>query len=165
MTVRLLITDTAYVLQQIEDGAWSDIAVLPGGASALLPPAAPLDEARLEAAIQVAEDWLMPHARRLHGQVLEVQDATGRLPSGLEEVLSEQNRAWSVAGFEALFLRIVDLATGRRAAVAIAHRSRFVADVLLVRELAHHGAVLQVVLASYGTVKCPPIQAGDGCCS
>jgi hypothetical protein len=149
MTVRLVITDTAYALQQMQDGEWSDVAVLPGGASALLPAAGPLDEAHLEAAIQHAEDWLMPNARRLQGQVLEIEDMTRRLESGLDEVLSEQNRQWSVADFEALFLRIVDLVTGRRPAAAIADRSRFVADVLLVREIAHHGAVVQVVLKAH----------------
>lgn len=146
MTVRLLITDTAYALQRMQGADWSDVAVLPGGSSALIPAAGPLDEARLEAAIELAEDWLMPHARTLHGQVLEVHDTTGRVHSGLDEVLSEQGGRWSVAGFETLFLRIVDLATGPRAAASLAHRSSFVADVLVVRELAHHGAADRVVL-------------------
>ncbi len=139
MTIRLEIGDSAYALQQMRQGEWVAIALLPGGGTALIPAAGPLDEARLETAIQLAEDWLMPHAAALHDQVLHVEDATGRLRAGLHEVLSEQRTEWNIAGFEALFLRIVDLATGRRAAEAIERRRLFVADVLLVRELAHHG--------------------------
>jgi hypothetical protein len=148
MAARLVITGTAYVLQDdARDGAWTEIATLAGGAGGLLREGQPVDEMRLEGAIERAEDWLMPHAARLAGQVLEIQDATGRLRPGLGAVLSETSHAWSVEAFEALFLRLVDLATGRHPPAALQGRQPFVADVLLLRELAHHGKLAQLRLA------------------
>jgi hypothetical protein len=147
MTARLAITEQAYLLQEARGGAWTDIATLAGGAAALLDPSRPVDEAQLERAIEVAEDWLMPHAARLAGAVLEVEDLTRRLRSGLGAVLSETGTAWSVDAFETLFLRLVDLATGRLPPPALQGRQPFVADVLLLRELAHHGRLQQLRLA------------------
>ncbi len=147
MTARLVISDDTYVLQQASDAAWKDLALLPGGASALLPPRRPLDEAGLEMAIEVAENWLMPHARHLRDGVLEVSDTSGRLASGLGEVLSVRGSTWSVADLEQLFLRVVDLATGRIASPALEGRQAFVADLLMLRELAHHGAVREIRLS------------------
>lgn len=146
MTARLVISEDTYTLQQASDAGWNDLAVLPGGASALLPATRPLDEARLEMAIEVAENWLMPHARQFQGVVLEVSDTTGRLASGLKDVLSAQPSNWDVADLEQLFLRMVDLATGRLASPALAGRQAFVADLLMLRELAHHGAVREIRL-------------------
>lgn len=146
-TARLRIDASAYALQAAHDGAWAGIAVLPGGAGALLPTRA-LDEPGLERAIEVAEDWLMPHATRLRGVILEVSDPTGRLQAGLREVLSVQALEWSVADIEGFFLRLVGLTTGRAPSAAVQERWPFVADVLMLRELAHHGQVRQVRLAN-----------------
>lgn len=146
MTARLIISEATYVLQQESEAGWNDRAVLNGGASALLPAMRPLDEASLEMAIEVAENWLMPHARHLRGDVLEVSDTTGRLTSGLMDVMSESATSWSVADLEQLFLRMVDLATGRIASPALEGRRAFAADLLILRELAHHGDVGEIRL-------------------
>lgn len=146
MTARLVISENTYLLQQATEAGWSDLAVLNGGAAALLPATRPLDEGSLEMAIEVAEDWLMPHARQIRDDVLEVSDTTGRLASGLKDVLSQQPSTWSVADVEQLFGRIVDLATGRVARSALEGREAFVADLLMLRELAHHGAVREIRL-------------------
>lgn len=105
MTARLVISEDSYVLQQATETGWNDLAVLPGGATALLPDTRPLHEGSLELAIELAENWLMPHARHLRGDVLEVSDTTGRLTSGLMDVMSESATSWSVADLEQLFLR------------------------------------------------------------
>lgn len=143
MAARLQIEDGAYslYLDEGEDGQWRRLASLPAGARALLPAARAVDAGALEQAIEIAEDWLMPHAARLQGRMLEVEDGTGRLRSGLREVLSVEAVEWSVADVEAAFLRLVDLATGRVPAAVVQERPLFVADVLLLRELAHHGRV------------------------
>jgi len=146
MTARLVISEDTYVLQQASNAGWNELAVLPGGASALLPAARPLDEARLEMAIEIAENWLMPHAGRLRGQVLEVSDATGRLKSGMGSVLSARTLSWSVADLEELFLRLVDMATGRLPPPALEGQQAFAADLLVLRELAHHGGVREIRL-------------------
>ncbi|MBL0422501.1 hypothetical protein JI739_19300 [Ramlibacter sp. AW1] len=142
----MIISEATYVLQQESEAGWNDRAVLNGGASALLPAMRPLDEASLEMAIEVAENWLMPHARHLRGDVLEVSDTTGRLTSGLMDVMSESATSWSVADLEQLFLRMVDLATGRIASPALEGRRAFAADLLILRELAHHGDVGEIRL-------------------
>lgn len=48
MTARLVISEDTYVLQQASTAGWSDLAVLNGGAGALLPITRPLDEGSLE---------------------------------------------------------------------------------------------------------------------
>lgn len=146
MTARLVIAEGTYVLQQETDAGWNDLAVLNGGAGALLPATRHLDEAGLEIAIEVAENWLMPHARHLRGDVLEVSDTTGRLASGLTDVLSAQSTTWGIADLEQFFLRMLDLATGRVASPALEGRQAFAADLLMIRELAHHGAVREIRL-------------------
>lgn len=146
MTARLVIAQNLYVLQHAGDVSWADLAVLPGGASALLSTMRPVDEAGLELAIEVAENWLMPNTSRLRGQVLEVSDATGRLKSGMEDVLSVRSSSWSVADLEQIFLRLVDKATGRLPCPALESRQAFAADLLVLRELAHHGAVREIRL-------------------
>ena len=87
----------------------------------------------------------MPHARRLQGEVLEVRDETARLERGLDEVFQEQRREWTLDAFEGIFLRVVDMVTARRATSG-ARIELFVADVLVVRELAHHGQVRRIHL-------------------
>lgn len=147
MTARLLITENAHSLVEARGGQWSEIAVLPRGAAALFAGARALDEAGLEAAIEVAEDWLMPHAVRLRGEILEVNDPTGRLKSGLDEVLAVKSAVWSIEDVEGFFLRLVDLTTGRRPAPAVQARRQFAADLLLLRELAHHCQLRELRLA------------------
>jgi hypothetical protein len=147
MTARLIIAENTYVLQQrARDASWDELAVLAGGASALLPTMHAVDEPGLEMAIELAENWLIPHAARLRGEVLEVSDATGRLKSGMESVLSVCSESWTVADLELLFLRLVDLATGRLPSPALEGRHAFAADLLVLRELAHHGAVREIRL-------------------
>lgn len=146
MTARLVISEDSYVLQQATETGWNDLADLPGGATALLPATRPLHEGSLELAIELAENWLMPHARQLRGDILEVSDTTGRLASGLMDVLSASATSWSVADLEQLFLRMVDLATGRIASQALQGRRAFAADLLILRELAHHGDVGEIRL-------------------
>jgi hypothetical protein len=147
MEVRLAIGESAYVLLESRSGHWAELATLEGGSGALLPAGRRLDEGRLEAAIEVAEDWFMPHAAGLRGKALDVIDPTGRLSLGLEQVLSVVSRQWSVEDLEHLFLRLVDMTTGRSPHPAVQGREGFVADVLLLRELAHHGQLREVRLA------------------
>lgn len=148
MPARLVIAEGEYALQQAVDGGWVQLTVLPGGPGALLPPTRAIDEGRLEAAIELAEDWLMPHAARLRGEVLEVDDPTGRFRSGMQEVLSVQAVEWSVAQLEGFFLLLVALATGRVPSAALRGRHAFAAGLLVLRELAHHGQVRGVRLAA-----------------
>ncbi len=130
MAARLVISETQYVLQQVRGGAWTDLAVLAGGAEALMPSSRAVDERQLEAAIETAEDWLMPHAPGLRGEGLEVQDNLGRLKAGMENVLSVTTSQWSMAEVESFFLRMVDAATGRHPSPLLAGRHHFVADLL-----------------------------------
>jgi hypothetical protein len=146
MPALLVITDISYSLLLEQDRAWNELALLPGGARSLIPRADLVHEAGLERAIEMAENWLMPHAARLRGQVLEVTDATGRLATGLRELLTVAPAAWSVDDVEALFLRIVDLTTGRSPLAAALKHPFFVADMLLLRELAHHGQLAGISL-------------------
>ena len=113
MTARLRITGPAYELLQAQEGGWTQLAVLPRGAGALLDTGHSVTEAGLEQAIQAAEDWLMPHAQRLRGEWLEVEDLAGRLRPGLRETLDATGSEWNVVAFEQLFLRLVDRITGR----------------------------------------------------
>lgn len=141
MPVRFVIAEDGYALLREMGGHWSEIAALPGGARALLPAAGSVDEGALERAIEVAEDWLMPHAAHLHGETLEVSDPTGRLKAALMALLPIVPDAWSTMEIEALFLRLVDLATRRWPPQDALEWPVFVADVTMLRELAHHGQV------------------------
>lgn len=141
MTARLDITGAAYVLARQEGGAWRDLARLDGGASALLPapgrPAA--SDADIEAAIERAEEWLMPHARALTGDVLEVRDATGLLARALR-----RDGVFSLEQLEAEFNRVVASRSAQdRDPAAVAH-------LVLVRELSPHGRVAGVSLGTAG---------------
>lgn len=146
MSARLVIADSAYTLLEGGEDQWREIATLRTGWTVLLPSSRPIDERALEAGIEAAEDWLMPHAPRLRARDLEVVDATGRLEAGLHDILSVSTREWSVKDVEDFFSRIVDMATGSRPS-SVQELHAFAADILLLRELAHHGQVLRVRLA------------------
>src|SRR4051812_1790248 len=135
MAARLDITGSAYVRGSDQGGVPQEIARLDGGAGALLAGSAPPSLLRVEAAIERAEDWLMPHAKALAGETLEVHDRRGRLVSGLGGAA-----AFSPEQIEDEFRRIVEVRTLGGLAPA------FVADLVLVRELVHHGRLVRVVL-------------------
>ena len=147
MDARLAITAAGYALSRVRDGNWHELATLPGGAAALLPGSALPDEAAIEMAIERAEDWVMPHAAGLSGAQLEVIDGTGRIASGLREVFASDSRAWDVEQLEALFNDIAFRSGRPHTAAALAPHRGFVADLVLLRELAHHGKLRQVRLA------------------
>jgi hypothetical protein len=136
----------AYRLSLERDGLRVELAMLAGGADALLRASAPVSEATLEAAIERAEDWLMPHAAGLSGEALEVVDETGRLQPGLARVLGERGDDWNVGEIESLFLRLLDMATGRVPSPLLEGQQALVADILLLRELAHHGKLERITL-------------------
>ena len=114
------------------------LARLDGGAAALLLGAGErLREVDIEAAIERAEDWLMPSSRSFQGLELRVRDESGRVRSRLGGQAS-----CTVDQVERAFTRAHD---------AVAHARvtdrEGVADVVLLRELAHHGRLSRLVLA------------------
>ena len=142
---RLRITADGYALELLRaDDTAEPLTQWPGGAASMVP--GEVGEAALELAIERSEDWLMPHSRALHGRVLTVQDTTGRVREGLQAVLDESGTTWDTPAFEGLFLRFVGLATGRLPAPTLQGRAAFAADMVLLRELAHHGQLAQLVL-------------------
>lgn len=141
MPVRFVIAENGYALLTQLDGQWTEIAALSGGAGALLPVARAVNEGALERAIEVAEDWLMPHVARLRGEALEVSDPTGRLKAALEARITIVPDTWSITEIEALFLLLVEQATGRTPPQDTPQWRLFMADVTVLRELAHHGKV------------------------
>lgn len=147
MSLTLKFEEQDYVLlaEEIDDAV--ELSRFNNGAQRLLPGTVALTEAQLEAAIETTENWLMPYVSGQKGQVLEVKDSTGRLTSGLLAVLGTSERFWSLAAIEQAFVKVVDLATGRHAPAALNQHRLFVADLLLVRELAHHGQVAGVRLS------------------
>ena len=147
MGLELRIEEQTYVLSTFQDGRSIELSRLAGGAQRLLPSINTPAEDQLEAAIEAAENWLMPHVSGLNGQMLDVADPTDRLTSGLRAVLETAERYWSLAAIEKAFVKVVDLATGRHAPAALNQHRLFVADLLLVRELAHHGQVSGVRLS------------------
>jgi hypothetical protein len=114
------------------------IARLDGGAAALIPgAAAQLRELDIENAIERSEDWLMPFSKSLQGCVLLIRDATGRIASTLGGRTS-----LTVDEIENAFTIVHDaVACGQPAA------RDAVADIVLLRELAHHGRLARVCLA------------------
>jgi hypothetical protein len=110
------------------------IARLDGGSAALLPGAGALRDIDIETAIERSEDWLMPFSKLLSGLELRVRDETGRL----REVIGEQ-ASFTAEDVEQVFTRVFD---------AVGHGREIdrygVADVVLVRELVHHGRVARV---------------------
>ena len=110
---------------------------LAGGAATLLSGAGErLRELDIETAIERAEEWLMPSSRRFQALELQVHDATGRLRT----VLGNQ-ASFTLAQIEDVFDRT-------HAAVVRGHVTdrAAVADVVLLRELAHHGRLSRLVL-------------------
>lgn len=144
MEARLLLDDSAYVLSRAQDGAWVEMARLPGGPQALMPGTRPLDEGQFEAAIQRAEDWLAPHLVQLRGAALDVVDPSGHFEDGLQAVLQSNRGSWDVDALERAFIDVVDLATGRAPPAALGTQRAFVADLLLLRELAHHARLSEI---------------------
>lgn len=113
------------------------LARLNGGAAALLAGAGErLREIDIETAIERAEEWLMPSSSRLAGLELRVQDATGRIRRSLGAMAS-----CTVDQVEQAFNRAHDTVVHAR----VADRDS-VADVVLLRELAHHGRLSRIVL-------------------
>lgn len=145
----LRVEEQAYVLSTSLNGQPVTLSRLQGGADRLLPGIGAPGEAQLESAIATAEEWLMPHlSGQRKGQALHVTDLTGRLASGLLNVLGTSERVWSLTDIEQVFEKVVDLATGRNPPVALSQHPLFVADLLLMREIAHHGQVASVSLSS-----------------
>lgn len=134
----LVLAATEYQLSFERREGSVETAVLRGGARSLIDHARPISEAGLEAAIEAAENWLMPFATVLRDKTLDIHDPTGRVRSELRAVLSIRSDEWRVPEVESMFLRLVHIATGRNSS-ALDGRQSFVADLLLLRELAHHG--------------------------
>ncbi|MES2784499.1 MAG: hypothetical protein V4684_03485 [Pseudomonadota bacterium] len=145
MRARLII-DGSYRLTHLHEGAWVDLDVLAGGARAILPGGRPVDQAALEAAIEHAEDWLMPHAGALRGADLEVIDVAGHLDAGLQEVLSNDSRQRDSAQLEALFLQLDFMTARPHLAARLQAHSDTVAAIVMLRELAHHAKLERVWL-------------------
>ena len=131
--LHLDITEDAYVLRL--DG--QVLLRLDGGATALLSGAGErLRELDIEAAIERSEEWLMPSSRLLQGLELTVHDATGRTGA----VLGNQASLDLPQIEQAFTLAHASVARGR-------DPSRGgVADVVLLRELAHHGRLSRILL-------------------
>lgn len=113
------------------------LARLEGGVSALVPGARDrLHGFDIEAAIERSEDWLMPSSHRIQGLDLRVRDATGRVRAALGD-----RSASTPEQVEQAFNRAFD---------AVAHGRTLhpagVADVVLLRELVHHGRLVRVLL-------------------
>jgi len=113
------------------------LARLEGGAAALVSRAGGrLREIDIETAIERSEDWLMPSSKRFQGLDLRVRDATGRVRGNLGDPSSLTS-----GQVEQAFDRVFD---------AVAHGRSIepenVADVVLLRELAHHGKLARVLL-------------------
>ena len=146
MLIRLNIEESNYRLLRRGDQEWIELAVLTGGARALMPQDRHVNQSTLEAAIDRAEDWLMPHAVQISGAYLDVVDATGRLESGLRDVLAMEDRRWTTEELEALFLDIDWMSARPHLMAKLQGREHFVADIVLLRELAHHAKLQEVRL-------------------
>ena len=59
MTERPVIAEGECALEKATGGGWLRLAVLPGGAGALLPLVRSIDAGSLEMAIEVAQDWCL----------------------------------------------------------------------------------------------------------
>lgn len=142
-TARLEIAGTVYVLSREEPGGWRELARLDGGASALLAGAGrtSASDADIEVAIERAEDWLMPHAKAITGDILDVRGATDLLVRGLGRA-----GRFTLEQVEREFNRVVVSRCGAdRDPVSVAH-------LVLVRELAHHGRVADVTIGTNAPV-------------
>jgi hypothetical protein len=131
--LRLDVKPDAYQLR-LDDEV---LARLEGGAATLLSGAGErLREMDIEAAIERAEEWLMPYSNRFRARELLVHDATGRVRRNLGEQAS-----FTAAEVEHAFNRFHDAVAHGRAI----HRDG-AADVVLLRELAHHGSLPSILL-------------------
>lgn len=113
------------------------VARLAGGCGALLQGAGEhLREVDIEAAIERAEDWLMPASRSFQGLALHVTgDRAGlreRLGQRTNFTPDEVERAFSTAADDVAFRRPVP--------------RELIADLVLLRELVHHGRLSRIVL-------------------
>lgn len=113
------------------------LARLEGGSAPLLADAgARLRDVDIETAIQHAEDWLMPFSKRIRGLELRVRDSRGRVREHFgghaSLTLDDVERAFSRVVDGVAFQRVID--------------REFVADLVLLRELMHHGALPRIVL-------------------
>ena len=115
------------------------LARMEGGASALLRPQGDrLRDVDIEAAIERAEEWLMPSSKSWQGVQMRVLDETGHLlaalGAGRPASPDEVERAFSDS--------VEDVVRGR------AVDASCLADLVLLRELVHHGAVTAVHLGT-----------------
>src|SRR3546814_483436 len=129
----LIIEQEAYEL-------WLDeklLTRLAGGAASILAGAGPqLRELDIEAAIERCEDWLMPFSKLFQGLQLKVHDKTGRLRNHFGD-----HESYSVEQVEQAFANIhYDVVHMR------ANDKNGVADIVLLRELAHHGRLSGILL-------------------
>jgi hypothetical protein len=132
-TLRLDVRPDAYELHL--DG--EVLARLDGGAAALLSGAGGrLREIDIEAAIERSEEWLMPSSRSFRNLEMHVRDSAGRVRRSLGEQAS-----FTPAQVEQAFDRVHDAVAHGRATDRDG-----VADVVLLRELAHHGRLSRIVL-------------------
>lgn len=151
MELELLIEEKAYVLSTIHDAQALELSRFSGGAQQLLPGIGIPTESQLEAAIYIAEEWLMPHVKRLDGGALNIQDTSGRWASGLSSILGSRSRSWSLKSIEQDFLKVIELVAGRHPPYELDRHRLFLADLLLVRELAHHGKIVSISLQTFET--------------
>lgn len=130
-TLRLVMTPSAYEL-------WLDgnlLALLEQGASALLAGASqPLRELDIEIAIERAEEWLMPVSKSMTGRQLEVDDHGSTLRGYLDAAA-----VYSPQDVEQVFSSVHDAVVRR----ALRNPATAV-DVVLLRELVHHGRLTGV---------------------
>jgi hypothetical protein len=146
MIVRLLIENGRYVLSSRQDESWVELATLPAGAAALLDPGLlRVREYDMEAAIERSEDWLMPHAAEHRGAELRVVDAAGWLFAGWAALRGVVPDRATLDSIENVFLALVR-SLGASGAAVTAEQRTFMADVVLIRELAHHLAVTNIEL-------------------
>lgn len=148
MGLTLKIEKQDYVLLCEQNGNFVELSRLINGAQRLLPGTVTPTEAQLEAAIETAENWLMPFVSGQKGQELEVIDMTNEFSSDLLAFAANKERVWSLAQVERIFLKLLDSITGRYASTTSSEHRRFIAEWLLVRALAHHGQFGVVRLAS-----------------
>ena len=113
------------------------LARLAGGADALLSGAPQaLREADLERMIERSEDWLMPSSKAMHGLALRVGEASGRL----RVRLAGASRVAPDAVEHAFSDVLRDVSLGRPIDRSL------VADLVVLREMVHHGALTHVDL-------------------
>ena len=132
--LQLIIAPDAYELRLDE----KSLTRLEHGAAALLSGApASLRELDLEHAIERAEDWVMRFSKSFDSLELEVHDDTGRLRRQLGP-----RAVFTLEQIEQAFIGVHDAAAHGR----VPDREA-AADVVLLRELSHHGRLAGIVLA------------------